>query len=86
MVGVRGDNERVVYLNGYVCPRCVLGGSEQIAVELRNRAEDSRRAAEQLERWASEPFDVPAEATAVIRSADPLWQTAGKPPGSDKVQ
>ena len=84
IVRVTGDNDRTVYLNGYVSHQCLVGGPEQIAKELPNRAASERRAAKPLERWADEPIVIPEGTAAVVRSSAPLGPIVGRPPGSTK--
>ena len=78
MAGVRADNSEDVYLDGYVCPTCLEGGTARMVTELRNRAHGSRRAAEQFDRWADGPIDVPDHAASILRSADPRWSLNGR--------
>ena len=77
MVWVRADNSESVCLDGYVCPRCLEGGTARMATQLRNRAESSRRVAEQFDRWADGPMDVPDQAASILRNADPRWSLDG---------
>jgi hypothetical protein len=86
MVRARGERNKAVYLDGYVCERCLGGGRDRIARELKNHAECHRRAAKQFNRWAREPFEMPDNIDCVLRSSDPLWNLAGKPPISDEPQ
>ena len=77
MAGVRADNSEDVYLDGFVCPTCLEGGTARMATQLRNQAESSRRAAEQLDRWADGPIEAPDQAASILRSADPRWSLDG---------
>ena len=74
MVAVRGGESEYVYLAAapYVCRRCVHGGVEHMVRQLRNRAESSRRQAEQFDRWADEGVEVSPELQAVVGSEQSL--------------
>ena len=56
-----------------------------MASHLRKGAEHHRRAAEQLDRWADGPIEVPEQVASLLRTDDPAWALAGKAPESDRV-
>lgn len=83
MLAVRGGESEYVILaeTPYICLRCVYGGVDHMIRELRNRADSSRLAATQLDRWADEGIEVPPDLQAVIGSEQSwAWLLGGEPP------
>ena len=52
MVKVTADEDKDVSMNGLVCGTCLQGGPSHMIRELRNRAEDHQRFAQQYDAWA----------------------------------
>jgi hypothetical protein len=79
MVAVRGGESDYMHLGAtpYVCRRCVHGGVEHMVRQLRNRAESSRRQAQQFDRWADQGVEVSPELQAVVGSDQSLASLFG---------